>query len=64
MNEVFDRVIKKLEEEITLLMQEREEAEEYDDEQIIFATDNQIRAFDYALRVIEEEVRKCDEKCV
>lgn len=57
MQEVFEKIIHRLEEERTLLVEEREQAKEYDDEQIIFAINNQIRAFDYALRVIKEEGR-------
>lgn len=64
MKETFEKIVKRLEEEKTLLIEEREQAKEYDDEQIIFATNNQIRAFDYALRVIQEEVRRCDERSV
>lgn len=63
MQEIIDKIIERLEEERTLLEEERKQAKEYDDEMIIFATNNQIRAFDYALRVIREEVRRCDEKC-
>ena len=48
-------IVERLEEERALLKEERKEAIEYDDEQIIFATNNQIRAFDYSLRVIREE---------
>ena len=51
----LERIIERLEEERALLKKEREEAIEYDDEQIIFATNNQIRAFDYSLRIIKEE---------
>lgn len=58
MKEAFDRVIKRLEEERSLLIQERNEAKEYYDEQVIFAINNQIRAFDYSLRVIHEEMRR------
>ena len=47
-------ILERLEEERTLLMGERKEAIEYDDEQIIFATNNQIRAFDYSIRVVKE----------
>lgn len=54
MKEAFEKIIERLEKERALLKAEREEAKEYD-EQIIFATNNQIRAFDYALRVIAEE---------
>ena len=51
----IERIVERLEEENTLLKEQRKEAIEYDDEQIIFATNNQIRAFDYSLRVIREE---------
>lgn len=51
----LDRIVERLEEERVSLKKEREEAIEYDDEQIIFATNNQIRAFDYSLRIIKEE---------
>ena len=51
----LERIVERLEEERTLLKEERKEAIEYDDEQIIFATNNQIRAFDYSLKVIREE---------
>ena len=52
----LERIMERLEEELALLKEERKEAIEYDDEQIIFATNNQIRAFDYSLRVIREEM--------
>ena len=51
----LERITERLEEENTLLKEQRTEAIEYDDEQIIFAANNQIRAFDYSLRVIKEE---------
>ena len=53
--DMVERIVERLEEERALLKEERKEAIEYDDEQIIFATNNQIRAFDYSLRVIREE---------
>lgn len=52
----LERIMERLEEELALLKEERKEAIEYDDKQIIFATNNQIRAFDYSLRVIREEM--------
>lgn len=51
----MERISERLEEERALLKEERKEAIEYNDEQIIFAINNQIRAFDYSLRVIREE---------
>ena len=51
----MQNIVERLEEENTLLKEQRTEAIEYDDEQIIFAANNQIRAFDYSLRVIKEE---------
>ena len=51
----MQNIVKRLEEENTLLKEQRTEAIEYDDEQIIFAANNQIGAFDYSLRVIKEE---------
>lgn len=57
MQEIFENVVRRLKEEVTLLENELQEAKEYDDEQIIFAVNNQLRAFNYALRVIEEERR-------
>ena len=51
----MERIVERLEEENTLIKEQRKEAIEYDDEQMIFATNNQIRAFDYSLRVIKEE---------
>lgn len=57
MKDVFEKIVTRLREEITLLEEELQEAREYDDEQIIFAINNQLRAFNYALRVIGEETR-------
>ena len=57
MQEIFENVVRRLKEEVTLLENELQEAKEYDDEQIIFAVNNQLRAFNYALRVIEEDRR-------
>lgn len=51
----LERIVERLEEENTLIKEQRKEAIEYDDEQMIFATNNQVRAFDYSLRVIKEE---------
>ena len=53
--DTLQRIVERLEEENTLIKEQRKEAIEYDDEQIIFATNNQIRSFDYSLRVIREE---------
>jgi hypothetical protein len=39
------------------LEEELQEASQFDDEQIIFAINNQLRAFNFALRVIGEETR-------
>lgn len=55
--EIAERIEKRIKEEASLLEQERNEAREYDDEQIIFAVNNQLRAFDYSLRVIAEELK-------
>ena len=52
--EKVQEIVERLEEERTLLKQDKKEAIEYDDEQIIFATNNQIRAFDYSIRVVKE----------
>ena len=57
MKGVFEKIATRLREEITLLEEELQDAREYDDEQIIFAINNQLRAFNYALRVIGEEMR-------
>ena len=57
MKDVFEKIATRLREEITLLEEELQDAREYDDEQIIFAINNQLRAFNYALRVIGEEMR-------
>lgn len=64
MKEAFEKITARLQEEKNLLEEERKEAIEYGDEQIIFATNNQIRAFDYSLRVIREEARKCDDSWI
>lgn len=50
----MQEIVERLEEERNLLKHERNEAIEYDDEQIIYATNNQIRAFDYSIRVVKE----------
>lgn len=55
-DEFAERIVKRLKEEVSLLENERNEAREYEDEQIIFATNNQLRAFEYSLRVIAEEL--------
>jgi len=59
--EFAEQIIKRLKEEVAQLEGEKTEAEEYEDEQIIFAINNQLRAFDYSLRVIAEEMR-CTEQ--
>ena len=51
----MERIVERLKKERIEMKEEREEAIEYEDEQIVFATNNQIRAFDYSLRVIKEE---------
>ena len=56
--EFAEQIVKRIEEEIALLKHERAEAIEYDDEQVIFAINNQLRAFDYSLRVIAESMKR------
>lgn len=56
-DEFAEAVNKRIKEEVALLEQDREEAKMCDDEQIIFATNNQLRAFEYSLRVIAEQLK-------
>lgn len=60
MKDVIEKIETRLREEITLLKEELQDAIEYDDEQIIFAINNQLRAYNYVLRVIGEETRGYD----
>ena len=55
--EFAEKVKQRIKEEVALLKNEREEAREYDDEQVIFAVNNQLRAFDYSLRMITEQLK-------
>ncbi len=55
--ELAEQIEKRIKEEVTLLVSEREDAREYDDEQVIFAVNNQLRAFDYSLRVVAEQLK-------
>ena len=55
--ELAEQIEKRIKEEVALLVSEREEAREYDDEQVIFAVNNQLRAFDYSLRVVAEQLK-------
>ncbi len=55
--ELAEQIEKRIKEEVALLEQEREEAREYDDEQVIFAVNNQLRAFAYSLRVVAEQLK-------
>ena len=57
MQDVFEKIVSRLREEVALLEEELQEASQFDDEQIIFAINNQLRAFNFALRVIGEETR-------
>ena len=56
--ELAEQIEKRIKEEVALLVSEREDAREYDDEQVIFAVNNQLRAFDYSLRVVAEHLKE------